>query len=243
MIIRKCFGRRGTQCITLGESRIRITVFCALLLSKGGFTAILVQKILRSGRPYEVAFGGGFVQALLIIDVQNDYFPAGRSELVGAVEALGRIKTVLKQFREKKYPVIFIKHINTAPNASFFLPNTSGVEIHAEITPSLDETVVVKHAPNSFFQTTLLQLLRDKGIGELVVCGMMTHMCIDTTVRAAKDYGIPITLLYDACATKDLHIMGKCIPAEVVHDAYMAGLSGMFAEIKLTEQLQLSSQG
>ena len=96
---------------------------------------------------------------------------------------------------------------------------------------------MVKHTPNSFFKTNLLELLKSKGIDQLVVCGMMTHMCIDTTVRAAKDYGIPVTLLYDACATKDLTIMGNSIPAKVVHDAYMAGLNGMFAEVKLTAQI------
>lgn len=179
------------------------------------------------------------MQALVIIDVQNDYFPGGRSELVGAVEALDRIKAVLKQFREKKHPIIFMKHINTSPSAAFFLPDTFGVEIHSDIAPLADEPVVEKHAPNSFFQTNLLELLQTKGVGELVVCGMMTHMCIDTTVRAAKDYDIPITLLYDACATKDLNIMGNCIPARVVHDTYMAGLNGMFAEIRLPEQIQL----
>lgn len=179
------------------------------------------------------------MQALVIIDVQNDYFPGGRSELVGAVEALDQIKAVLKQFREKKHPILFIKHSNTSPSATFFIPDTFGVEIHSDITPLADEPVVVKHAPNSFFQTNLLELLQDKGVGELVVCGMMTHMCIDTTVRAAKDYGFPVTLLYDACATKDLHFMGNCIPAGVVHDTYMVGLNGMFAEIRLTEEFQL----
>lgn len=179
------------------------------------------------------------MQALLVIDVQNDYFPGGRSELVGAVSALEKAKTVLTRFREKKLPVIFVQHINTRPDATFFTPDTFGAEIHTDIKPLSNEPVIVKHAPNSFFQTNLLELLRDKGIRKLVVCGMMTHMCIDTTVRAAKDYGIPVTLLYDACATKNLSIMGKSIPAAEVHDAYMAGLNGMFAEIILAEQLDL----
>lgn len=101
------------------------------------------------------------------------------------------------------------------------------------------EPVVVKHAPNSFFRTNLLELLQAGKVSGLVVCGMMTHMCIDTTVRAAKDYGIPVTLLYDACATRDLEIRGHSLPAQMVHDAYMAGLNGMFAEIRLTDQLEL----
>lgn len=179
------------------------------------------------------------MQALLIIDVQNDYFPGGRFELAGAVDALERIKAVLRRFREKGLPVIFVQHINTRPGASFFLPDTVGVEIHPDIAPTGGEPVVVKHAPNSFFQTNLPELLQAAEVSELAVCGMMTHMCIDSTVRAAKDYGIPVTLLYDACAARDLKIMGHSIPARTVQDAHMAALNGMFAEIRLTEQLEL----
>lgn len=76
-------------------------------------------------------------------------------------------------------------------------------------------------------------------VDELVVCGMMTHMCIDTTVRAARDYPFPVTLLYDACATKELDIMGKTIPAETVHNAYMAGLNGTFARVLTTGELEM----
>lgn len=178
------------------------------------------------------------MRALLIIDVQNDYFPGGRCELVGSVQALERVRAVLNQFREKECPVIFVRHINTRPGAALFIPGTSGSEIHPDIAPMEGEPIVVKHAPNSFFQTNLQELLQAAGVSELVVCGMMTHMCIDTTVRAAKDYGIPVTLLYDACAARDLEIMGNCIPANTVHDAYMAGLNGMFADVKLAEQLE-----
>lgn len=178
------------------------------------------------------------MKALLIIDVQNDYFPGGAFELVGVVEALANIKDVLRHFRSVELPVIHVQHVNINPGATFFLPNTEGVNIHTILTPLANEIVVVKHAPNSFFQTGLYELLQTKGIDELIVCGMMTHMCIDTTVRAAKDYDIPITLLYDACATKDLAIMANTIPANSVHDAYMAGLNGMFANVILTSQLK-----
>lgn len=178
------------------------------------------------------------MKALLIIDVQNDYFPGGASELAGAFEALANIETVLSHYRLAELPVIHVQHINIKPGATFFLANTEGVNIHTNLTPLTNETVVVKHAPNSFFQTGLYELLQTKGIDELVICGMMTHMCIDTTVRAAKDFAIPITLLYDACATKDLCIMENMIPANSVHDAYMAGLNGMFANVICTSQLK-----
>lgn len=177
------------------------------------------------------------MKTLLIIDAQNDYFPGGKSELAGPNDALENIKMVLGQFRAKGFPVIHVQHVNTRAGATFFLPETEGVKIHAELTPLPAEQVVIKHMPNSFFETDLQKILNDLGAKELVVCGMMTHMCIDTTVRAAKDMAFTTTLLYDACATKDLSIMGNTIPAQTVHDAYMAGLNGMFAEVVLTQQL------
>ena len=172
------------------------------------------------------------MRTLLIVDVQNDYFPGGSFELVGPLGALEKVKAALRWFRETKQPVIHVQHINTRPGAVFFLPDTPGAEIHKDLTPLDGEDVVVKHAPNSFYRTGLLELLRSKPTDGLVVCGMMTHMCIDTTVRAAKDYdGLPVTLLYDACATRDLSIMGNTVPAQTVHDAYMAGLDGTFAQV------------
>ncbi|UQZ89481.1 cysteine hydrolase [Deltaproteobacteria bacterium Smac51] len=170
------------------------------------------------------------MQALLIIDIQNDYFPGGRAELVNPEAALANAKKLLHYFRGNKLPVIHVQHINTREGASFFLPNTSGANIHEQLKPLENEYLVVKNYPNSFYGTDLCNIL-NKNITELVVCGMMTHMCIDTTVRAAKDYEIPVTLIYDACATKDLTFNEITVPAEQVQAAFMASLSGMFAQI------------
>lgn len=173
--------------------------------------------------------------ALLIIDVQNDYFPGGRSPLHHSLAALEKIEKVLRLFRERGLPVIHVQHVNTRPGAAFFLPETAGVLIHERLQPGENEFLVVKHAPNSFLNTELSQILQDNGIADLVVCGMMSHMCVDTTVRAGMDYGIKVTLLADACATKDLVYNGETIPAETVHKTYMASLNGMFAQVVDTD--------
>jgi nicotinamidase-related amidase len=181
------------------------------------------------------------MQSLLIIDVQNDYFPGGRQELVGANEALTNVRSALTEFRRRRLPIIHVQHINTRPGATFFLPDTEGVLIHADVTPAEGEDLIVKHAPNSFHQTYLADLIQERGIDGLVVCGMMTQMCVDTTVRAAKDYGIPVTLLHDACATKDLTFNGATVPAAQVQTAYMAALSGLFATVIATADLTVVS--
>lgn len=175
-------------------------------------------------------------QALLLIDIQNDYFAGGKCELHEPLKALGNAETVLKRFRENGAPVIHVQHISVNEGATFFLPDTDGVNIHERLTPLESESVVVKHAPSSFYYTNLLDILRSQEITELVVCGMMSHMCIDTTVRACKDYALKVTLLEDACTTKDLVFRGEVIPAETVHRTFMAALSGMFARVITTEE-------
>lgn len=178
-------------------------------------------------------------KALLLIDIQNDYFSGGRSELVEPEKALDNALKVLTMFRDKDMPVIHVQHINLREGATFFLPNTHGAEIHKTLTPNPNEDIVIKHAPNSFFETTLSKIVEEKGISELVICGMMTHMCIDTTVRAAKDHGISVTLIHDACATKDLFFHDRKLSANEVNNVYFAGLDKMFAEIISIDDLCL----
>ena len=176
-------------------------------------------------------------QALLLIDIQNDYFPDGAMELVGSLAALGGARRLLEHFRKGNRPVYHVQHLSTRPGATFFIPNTPGADIHQDLTPRQGETIVSKNWPNSFFQTNLLELLRDTGITNLAVAGMMTHMCVDTTVRAARDLGFITTLYGDACATRDLTFDGTTVRAGDVQTAYLAALSGMFATVTKTDSL------
>lgn len=168
---------------------------------------------------------------LLLIDIQNDYFPGGTMELVSPDEAGKNARALLAGFRDNQLPVIHIQHISTRPGATFFLPNTWGVEIHECVAPKSDEPVIQKQYPNSFRDTRLLEHLGDCNTTSLVVAGMMTHMCIDTTVRSAADLGFSCTLAYDACATKDLSFNDSKVSAQDVQLAYLAGLNGLFAKV------------
>lgn len=173
--------------------------------------------------------------ALIIIDVQNDYFPDGKCELYHPNQALNEIKRLLDYFRNLNRPIFFVQHI-ADENASFFIPNTKGVKIHENITPLLSEIVIKKHYPNSFLKTTLLSQLQYRQTTELVVCGMMTHMCVDTTVRASKDLGYEVTLISNACATKELSWNGTYIPAQTVQNVYLASLKDKFAHIMTCQE-------
>jgi nicotinamidase-related amidase len=181
--------------------------------------------------------------ALIIIDIQNDYFATGTMPLIGSDKASQNAGLILEGFRESGFPVIHIRHIAAKPTATFFLPNTNGAEIHKNVKPMENEKIIVKHFPNSFKDTELLDYLKGKNITDLVVCGMMTHMCIDATVRAAKDFGFNITLIGDACATRDLEINGQTVKAEEVQNSFLAALNNSYSTIKTTKQYLDENQG
>ena len=114
---------------------------------------------------------------------------------------------------------------------------TEGVEIHESVAPLEGETVISKEHPNSFRETELESELRNAGIDELVVCGMMTSMCVDATVRAAVDLGFETTVVHDACATCELDFDGAAIPAASVHAAFLAALADGYAAVVSTDDI------
>jgi nicotinamidase-related amidase len=126
--------------------------------------------------------------------------------------------------------VFHIEHVSDQAGATFFLPGSDGVAIHEQVRPTENEKVIVKHFPDSFLGTELQACLKASGIRRLVVCGMMSHMCVDTTVRAASALGYEVILLGDACTTKDLIWQDALIPAKTVHGAFMAALQGTLPE-------------
>lgn len=169
--------------------------------------------------------------ALLLIDLQNDYFDGGAMRLEGSEAAVARAADLLAAARAAGRPVIHIQHLSTRPGATFFLPGTAGAEIHAAVAPREEETVIHKHFPNSFRDTALADTLRLMGVDHVVVAGMMTHMCVDSTVRAAADHGLRVTLAGDACATVTQRLGDTEIPAPTVHAAFLAALNGSFAKV------------
>jgi nicotinamidase-related amidase len=175
--------------------------------------------------------------ALLLVDFQYDYFPGGAVEVVGSVEAAGRAQGLLEACRRKTLPVIHVQHISVRPGAAYLLPGTKGSEIHESVAPRAGEPVVQKHFPNSFRETSLLEHLRENRISRLIIAGMMTYMCIDSTTRAAADLGFECSLAHDACATRSLSFNGVAVPAASVHAAFIAGLNGLFAKVLSVDEI------
>lgn len=168
---------------------------------------------------------------LVVVDIQNDYFSGGNMELVSMESAAETAAGVLAGFRRHGQPVFHIQHLSVRPGATFFVPGTEGAEIHSSVAPEEDEPVVQKNFPNSFRGTDLLERLRSEGIERLVICGAMSHMCIDATTRAAFDHGFACTVVSDACATRDLAFGERTIAAGDVHAAFMAALAVPYASV------------
>jgi len=145
--------------------------------------------------------------------------------------AASNAQHALELFRARNLPVFHIQHLSNREGAAFFLPGTDGVEIHECVTPQKGEVIIRKHFPNSFRETSLKERLQGLHVEEVIICGAMTHMCIDTTVRAAFDLGFRSLVVSDACATKDMEYGGVAIEARKVHAAFMAALSAPFAQV------------
>lgn len=173
--------------------------------------------------------------ALLLIDIQRDYFPGGRMELDHAEEAAQRAGEVLARCRAHGWPIIHVRHESKAPGATFFLPGTDGMAFHAAVTPLEHEVTITKHYPNAFRGTPLSTLIQAHGVTELIIAGMMTHMCIDATVRAAADLSYRSWVVADATATRALAYGSQHVPAPAVQAAFLAALDGTFARVVLAD--------
>jgi nicotinamidase-related amidase len=175
--------------------------------------------------------------ALVLVDIQNDYFPGGNMTLEGMDAAAANAAKLLAGFRERGLPVFHVRHLSVRPGATFFVPGTPGAEVHASVRPAAGESVVEKNFPNSFRGTGLLEQLRGANADGVVIAGAMSHMCIDATTRAAFDHGFKCTVAENACATRALEFGGRTIPARDVHAAFMAALAVPYARIASTEEV------
>jgi nicotinamidase-related amidase len=169
--------------------------------------------------------------ALLMLEIQNDYFPNGRIPLDKSLEACAKAETVLYACRDKKIPVIHIQHISTQPDATCMLPCTKGADFYQSVQPLKSETIIKKHYQNGFKDTNLLNHLIKNQINHLVICGMMTQTSIDATVRAAFDLGFSCTVLHDACAARQMEFNHTAITAQNVHYAFLGALQTAYATV------------
>lgn len=169
--------------------------------------------------------------ALILVDIQKDYFDGGRWTLSKIDQASDNAAKVLANARNSGHMIVHVHHEMLSDGAPFFRPGTSGAEIHPKVAPQAGEEVILKHAPNSFHNTRLHEALSARGITKLIIVGAMSQICIDATTRAASDFGYAVTLIHDACAARDVEFDGVTVPAAQVHAAFMSALSFAYATL------------
>jgi nicotinamidase-related amidase len=175
-------------------------------------------------------------RALVLIDLQNDYFPDGKLPLAGIDAAAANAAQALAIARTRGDAVIHVRHEIPGDGAPFFVAGSPGAAIHPSVQPAAGEPVVTKHHTNAFRETPLAGLLAERDITHVVIAGAMSHMCIDAATRAAADLGLGVTVLHDACATRDLEFGGRRVAAADVHAAFMAALTPGYATLLPTAE-------
>ena len=175
-------------------------------------------------------------QALIVVDIQNDYFPGGKWILNGVDAAADNAARLIAAARRNGDLIVHIRHETLTEGAPFFVPETDGAQLHTKAMNLPDETVIVKHFMNPYRETPLKAMLDNHGIEDVTVVGNMSHMCIDAVTRASDDFGFKATVIHDACATHDLEFNGVKVPASQVHAAFMAALQFGYAEVVSTQE-------
>ena len=175
-------------------------------------------------------------RALIVADIQNDYFPNGKWPLSGVETAADNAARVIAAAREAGDLIVHIRHESLGEDAAFFVAGSEGAQIHAKVRSRPGETVIVKNHVNAFRETDLKAALDGSGIEDVTVVGSMIHMCVDAVTRAASDFGYKVTVVHDACATRDLDFNGTAVPAAQVHAAFMAALAFAYASVVSTNE-------
>ncbi len=169
--------------------------------------------------------------ALLIIDVQNALFSIPNVPIYEAEKLISNIKQVIDKAREKEIPIIYIQHFQG--EGGLLEKGTEGWEIHPEIAPLDGDIIVNKHAPDSFYNTTLQEELKKRNIEKLVIAGLQTEYCIDTSVRSSFSKGYKVILVKDGHSTLDSPIMKASKTVE--HHNFVLG--NWFAELKMSNEI------
>ncbi len=166
--------------------------------------------------------------ALMIVDVQNSIVFDNGSMVHDADRILRNIATLLQKARDSQTPVIFIQH--TSKTRTGFIEGSAGWEIHSAVKPLPHEKVIQKTVCDSFYETALHQKLQNLKVERVVIAGLRTEMCIDTTSRRAFTLGYKVLLIEDAHSTID----NSVLKAQQIIDHHNVTLSKSFVELKKT---------
>lgn len=172
-------------------------------------------------------------RALLVIDVQNEYF-TGKLPVSFPADSLANILEAVDCAAGHGVPVILIQHTSSAPGAKTFVRGTPAWDVHPEIMKRPHDCIIEKELPGSFTGTELEQRLRNAGVDTIAICGYMSQMCCDTTARQAMHMGFGVEFLSDATGTLAITNSAGSITAEDLHRAVLVTQAMRFSTVLST---------
>lgn len=166
--------------------------------------------------------------ALLVIDVQQALFDT-TPKPYKALEVVENINQLCNWAREAGYPVVYIQHEDEE-----LVVDTPQWQLYDALQPQPDDLFVRKTTPDSFLGTNLDEILHEKGVDRLIICGYATDFCVDTTTRRAAGLGYPIMLASDSHTTHDKpHALGANIRQH--HNQTLSAMSSFGVPIQIAK--------
>lgn len=174
-------------------------------------------------------------RALLVIDVQNEYF-SGKLPITYPADSLNNILTAMDSANKHEIPVVLVQHSASQKDATTFNKGTAEWELHPKVTAQKYDYLIEKNLPGSFTGTNLESWLREKEIDTVVIAGYMTQMCCDTTARQAFHLGFSVEFLSDATGTLSVSNQGGKVSAEELHKAILVTQAMRFSKVMTTNE-------
>lgn len=174
-------------------------------------------------------------RALLVIDVQNDYF-SGPMQITHPVGSFDGILKAMDAAHEAGVPIAIIQTAIPRADAKVFRRGTPGWELHPEVARRPYDVLIHKELPGSFTGTSLDEWLHEHGIETVVICGYMTQMCCDTTSRQAVHLGYKVEFLSDATGTLGFSNAAGSVTAEELHRAILVVQLSRFSNVLSVEE-------
>lgn len=173
-------------------------------------------------------------RALLVIDVQNEYF-TGKLPVSYPAGSLANVLRAMDAARARGVPVVAIQHASPQADAAVFRKGSKEWELHAEVASRPHDVLIHKSLPGSFTGTNLERWLRERGVGTVVIAGYMTQMCCDTTARQAVHLGFSAEFLADATGTLAVTNTAGTVTGEELHRAILVTQQMRFSSVIKTD--------
>lgn len=184
---------------------------------------------------YDGESQNGAKRALLVIDVQNEYF-TGKLPVCHPENTLPNVLEAIDAAKRVRVPVVMIRHTLRSPDAQAFIEGSHGWELHDLVKDIAVDHRIEKTMPSSFVSTDLEEWLRTNGIDTVVISGYMTQFCCDTTAKYAYHLGFNVEFLSDATATLGFENNAGKVTAEELHRAILVLQASRFSSVMSTKE-------